>query len=175
MAVDAQGVGDPVLHLAGVLGARVHQPLTLLLRDSVGDLAFKVKMLLPSDLERAAQAVGSALDCRIRVAPSHSDRRQHTTLLGQSLTNAQDGGQRLHVELDLPGRFARLHDAAGHDQGHHLPDMLDPFTRQNRLVMRVGGQQRIAGDVICEHHSHHAGHGQGRAAVDATQQTMGER
>jgi hypothetical protein len=40
-----------VLHLAGVLRAAVDQPLALLQRQHIGDLAFQVEVLLPADLE----------------------------------------------------------------------------------------------------------------------------
>ena len=53
MILNAQGMGYPVLHLAGMLGAGVNQPLALFLRAGVGDLTLKIKMLLAADTELA--------------------------------------------------------------------------------------------------------------------------
>jgi hypothetical protein len=46
-----------VLHLARVLGAGIHQPLVLLLRQHIGDLAFEVEVFLAADLECAFERV----------------------------------------------------------------------------------------------------------------------
>ncbi len=57
VVVDCQGVRDPMLHLARMLGAGMDQPLLLLQRQRVGNLAFQIKMLLPTHLKCALQAV----------------------------------------------------------------------------------------------------------------------
>ena len=57
VVADAQRVRHPVLDFAGVLGAGIHQPLVLLLRHHIGDLAFKVKVFLAADLKLAIECV----------------------------------------------------------------------------------------------------------------------
>jgi hypothetical protein len=93
VVVHAQRMRHPVLGLARVLGAGIHQPLVLLLRQHIGDLAFQVEVLLPADLELAAEPVRGARQPRLRVAPAHAHRRQHEALRGQRLAHVQHGRQ----------------------------------------------------------------------------------
>ena len=173
VAVDAQGMGDPVLHLARVLGARMHQILALLLRQGVGDLTLEVKVLLSTDLQAAAEPVRGTLDPGFRLAAPHRDGGQHLATLGQRLAHCQDGRQRLDVEPNAACSLARLHHAVGHHQCDDLADVLDLVAREDGLVMGVGGQQPIAGNVGGPHQADHARHGQGSAAVQAQKPAMG--
>ena len=60
MVVNTQRMRDPVLYLARVLRARINQPLVLLLRHHIRDLALEVEMLLSADLQRTRQRVPGA-------------------------------------------------------------------------------------------------------------------
>ena len=50
--------------------------------------------------------------------------------------------------------------------------MLDLALRQNRFIMGIGGQKRVAGNVARLHQTDHTGQGQRGAGIDATQQTV---
>ena len=50
-------MGNPVLGLARVLGAAVNQPLAVVLRQGVGNLPFKVIVLLAANFQLAMQLV----------------------------------------------------------------------------------------------------------------------
>ncbi len=83
VVVQAQRVRHPVLHLAGVLRAAVHQPLALLLWQHIGHLAFEVEVFLSANLELAAHHVcAPRASPAVRVAARHLHRRQHIALRG---------------------------------------------------------------------------------------------
>jgi hypothetical protein len=74
VVVQSQRVRHPVLYLTRVLGAAVDQPLVLLLRHRIGDLAFQIKMLLAADFE----VCRAGYSARVRSAASTSPRRTVT-------------------------------------------------------------------------------------------------
>ena len=172
MVVQSQRVGDPVLHLAGVLGAAVHHPLVLFLRQHIGHLAFKIEMLLPAHFQRAAQGVGGGSQCCVGIAPTHKHGRQHVAFFFQRLVHAQDGGQGFDGELHFAGGAACLHHRGGENQPDDLTDVLHRVRGKHRLVARKGGQHRVAGNILGQHHVHHAGHGQRGSAVHPQQAPM---
>ncbi len=169
VVVDAQSVAHPVLHFAGVLGAAVDQPLVLLLRQHVGNLALQVKVFLPADFQRASQGVRCAFQGRIRITAPHVDRRQHKALGAYGFLHRQDGRQGLDLELHFAGGMAGLHHRFGKHHADHLADELHRVQGKHRLVAGKGGQHRVAGNVLRQHHVHHAGHGARCRAVYAQQ------
>ncbi len=169
MVVQAQRMRHPVLHLARVLGAGVHQPLVLLLRHHVGYLAFEVKVFLPADFKLAAHAMRCTRQRAGRIAALDENRRQHIALRGQGVVHAEDGRQRLYVANHLACGPARLHDGVCHHHAYHLADVLDRMLRKNRFVVRKGSQHGVTGNVAGQDHIPHPRHGQCRAAVDAQQ------
>ncbi len=165
VVVQAQRVRHPVLGLAGVLGAGVNEPLVLLLRQGVGDLALQVEMLLAADLEPALQRVRRARQARCRVTPLHDHGWQHEALRGHGLVHGQHRRQGFDVQYHLARGLSGLHHGVGHHQADDLADMLDRVQREDGLVVREGGQDRVAGNVARQHHAAHAGHGQGGAGI----------
>ena len=77
VAGNAQGVGDPVLRFARVLGAAVDEPLVLFLRQHIGNLPFQIEVFLAADRQRAVQRVRRARQGGCRVAALDHHRRQH--------------------------------------------------------------------------------------------------
>ena len=174
VVVDAQRVRHPVLGLARVLGTGVHQPLVLLLRQHVGDLPFKVEVLLPADLELAAQPVRRARQAGLRVAPAHAHRRQHEALRVKRLAHIQHRGQGFDVEAHGAGGLARLHHGVGHHQADDPTDVFHGVDGEDGLIVGKGGQDRVAGDVLRQHHAAHAGQGQRGGRIDTLEAPVGD-
>jgi len=174
VVVDAQRVRHPVLCLARVLGAGIHHPLVLLLRQHVGDLAFQVEVLLAADLEPAAQHMRGARQSGLGVAASHAHRRQHETLRGQRLAHVEHRGQGFDAQAHRACGLARLHHRLGHHQADDAADVLDRVDGEDRLVVGEGGQDGVAGDVLRQHHAAHAGHGQRGGRIDALEAPVGD-
>ena len=162
-------MADPVLHLAGVLGAAVDQPLVLLLRQHIGDLAFQVKVLLAADFQRTVQGVLRGLQGTGGITTTHIHGGQHEALRGKGLGCRQHGGQGFNVQLHLAGGPARLHGGVGQHHAHHLADELHGTHSKHRLVTRKGGQHGVTGYVCGQHYIHYAGHGQRSGRVHAQQ------
>ena len=175
VAVDAQGVRHPVLHLSGVLGARLNPPLVLFQRHGVGNLAFEIKMLLPTHFKRPLQPMPGRGQPGGRVAPAHMHRWQYKALGLQRFVHRQHGGQRGDVELHRAHRAPRLHDRLGHDQANHLADVLHRVDGKYGLVVRKGGQPLVAGYVGCQNDAPHARHRQRSVGVHAIQAPVGYR
>ena len=166
-------VRHPVLHFAGMLGAAVDEPLVLLLRQRVGDLAFEVEVFLATGFERAVQAVRRLAQGSGGVAAAHDDRRQHEALRGQRLLHAQDGRQGLNVQAHGARGAARLVGAVRHHQPDDLPGVLHVVLREDWFVVGKGGQYRVAGNVGGEHDVDHPGKRQRGAGVDLPQPAVG--
>ena len=173
VGANAQRVCHPFLHFPGVLGAGVHQPLVLFLRNDVGDLSFQVKVLLAAHFQRALQAVGGAGQPGISIAAAHMHGRQHKVLLGNGRGGVQHGWQRCDVGLDFARRTACSHDAVCHHQPHDLANVPDFVQRKNGFVVAKGGKDGVARNVGRQHHAVHAGHGQRSAAIHAVQGAVG--
>ena len=174
VVVHGQRVRHPVLHLARVLGAGVDEPLPLLLRQRVGDLALEVKMLLPAHLQLAAQAVRRARQRRRGIAAAHEDWGQHVVLLRQRLLHVQHCGQRRGVGAHQARGAARLLDAVGHHQADDLAGVLHTVDGEHRLVVGEGREQLVARNVGRQHHAAYAGQLQRGGRVDAVQVSMGD-
>ena len=86
---DVQRVRHPVLHLARVLCAAVDQPVAVVLRNGVGDLAFQIEMLLPADLQHALQLVRCGSQGRSGVTALHRDLGQHKAARLQCIAGVQ--------------------------------------------------------------------------------------
>ena len=71
VAVQPQRMGHPMLHFAGMLGAAVNQPLVLFLWQHIGNLAFQVKVFLPTHFQRAGERVAGVFERRTRITPAH--------------------------------------------------------------------------------------------------------
>ncbi|OQC05888.1 MAG: hypothetical protein BWX79_02198 [Alphaproteobacteria bacterium ADurb.Bin100] len=157
VVVHAQRMRHPVLGLARVLGAGIHQPLVLLLRQHIGDLAFQVEVLLPADLELAAEPVRRSRQPRLGVAPAHAHGRQHEALRGQRLAHVQHGRQGLYVQRHRAGGLARLHHGVGHHQTDDAADVFHRVDGEDGFIVGKRGQDRVAGDVLRQHDATHAG------------------
>ena len=167
MRTNAQRVGHPLLHFARVLGAGVHQPLVLLLGNDVGNLPFQVKVLLPAHFQRALQAVRGAGQTGVGIAAPHMHGRQHKALPGNGHGGVQHRSHCGDVCLDFACGTARGHDAVGHHQPHDLADVPDLVERKNGLVMAKGGEDGVTWYIGSQHHTVHAGHGQGIGAIQS--------
>ncbi len=132
-------------------------------------------MLLAADLELALQRVRGARQTCLRIASLHDHGRQHEALRGHCLVHRQHGGQGFDVQHHLSRGLARLHHGVGHHQADHLADVLHRVQREDGLVVREGGQDRVAGDVARQHHVAHAGHGQRGASVHTFQAAVRHR
>jgi hypothetical protein len=148
VVVDAQRMRHPVLHLARVLGAGIHQPLVLLLGHHVGDLPLQVEVLLAADLELAAAAV------RARASPACASPRRTRTggstklcAANASCTSAPRAAVRCPACHLARARPACLHHRVGHHQADDLADVLHRVDGKDGLVMGKRGQDRVAGDV----------------------------
>jgi hypothetical protein len=129
-------------------------------------------VFLAAHFQRATQTVWSGGECGIRIAPAHKHRWQHIALHLQCVLHRQDGGQGFDGELHLACGAARLHDGLGNHQANHLADVLHGVACEDWLVAGKGGQHRVAGDVLCQHHTHHTRHGQSGAGLHAQQAAM---
>jgi hypothetical protein len=147
----------PVLGLARVLGAGIHQPLVLLLGQHVGDLPLQVEVLLAADLELAAEPVRGTRQPGLCVAPAHAHGRQHEALRGQGFAHIQHGRQGLDVQRHRARGLARPHHGVGHDQADDAADVLHRVDGKDGLVMGKSGQDRVAGDVLRQHDAAHTG------------------
>jgi hypothetical protein len=81
MILDAQGMGNPVLDLAGVLGAGVNQPLALLLWAGIGDLTLEIKMLLAANREVTLKDIGGLFYFFLRITARDMYWRKYKILL----------------------------------------------------------------------------------------------
>jgi hypothetical protein len=171
---DVQCVRHPVLHLAGVLGAAVDQPVAVLLRNRVRDLAFQIEMFLPADFQRALQAVGRLVQGLRRIAALHRDCGQHKAARLQGLAGAQQGRAVLRLQSHQACGLPRLGVAVTHHQAHDLAHVHELRPGKNGLVVHKGGQQRVAGDVLCGDRAHHARRGQHRLQVHGDQLRVGQ-
>ena len=88
---NVQRMRHPVLHLAWVLRAAVDQPVAVLLWNRIGDLAFQIEVLLPTDLQRTLQAVLRLGQRLRRIAALHRDLGQHKAACLQGLAGVQQG------------------------------------------------------------------------------------
>ena len=172
VVVQAQRVRHPVLHFAGVLRAGVHQPLVLLLRQHVGNLAFEVKVFLATDFKRATQRVRGLRQGGLGIAAPDRHRRQHKAAGRQRLADAQNGRQGFDVEFDQPGSAACQHHVVSQHQANHLADMLHRIAGKDRLVPGKGGQHQISWHIGGQNHSTHAGQGQCRRGIKAQKPAM---
>ena len=149
--VQSQRMGHSVLDFARVLRAGMNEPLVLLLRQRVGDLAFEVKVLLPADFQAATQAMRCLCQNAGRITPFHKHGRQHVALCRHRIFQTQDGGQGVDVEFHLARGVAGLHHGVGLYQAHHLAYVLHRVRRKNRFVADERCQHRVAGNVACQH------------------------
>lgn len=170
--VNAQRVRHPVLHLAGVLRAGINQPLVLLLGQHVGDLAFKVEMLLAADFQRAMQGVQRAFQRLDGITALHKNRWQHIALRLQGITQVQDGGQDVDVAAHLARGAPGLHHRFGHHHADHLADVLHGAMGKHRPVVREVAQHPVTGNVARQNHAAYAGHRQRRCRVHVQQPAM---
>ena len=129
-------------------------------------------MLLPADFKTALQTVFGVAQRRRSIAASHMDWRQHKALGGQCILHREHGGQGRDLQLDRTRGAACLHDGFGDDQADHLADELHGIDGEHRLVMREGGEDLVAGNVLGEHHIAHAGHGERGACVHAVERAV---
>ena len=95
-----------------------------------------------------------------------------------------DGGQRLVVDLDQLGCFARDLLAVGHDEGHRIADMAHaalgqrrPRRHDQRLHRRHAGQraEAVGGEIGCRVDAVHAGQRRAPRNVDPLDERMGVR
>src|SRR6185437_2623715 len=70
-------VRNDVLHLGWVLRRAVDEHAAVFTRESVGDLALEVELLLPADVELAADAVRRRGERTLGVTLGEAHRRQH--------------------------------------------------------------------------------------------------
>ena len=169
VVVQPQRMRHPVLHLAGVLGAAVHHPLVLLLRQHVGNLALQIEMLLSAHFQRAAQRVLGAGHGGAGIAPAYKNGWQYIAFGLQGLLHRQDGGQGFDVKAHLARRSPGLHHRFGNDQTDDLADVLHRVHGKHRLIAGKGGQHGVAGNVFGQHHVHHAWHGQRVSRIHTAQ------
>jgi hypothetical protein len=66
-------------------------------------------------------------------------------------------GSGLNVQHHRAGGLARLHHGVGHHQTDDAADVLHRVDGKDGLVMGKRGQDRVAGDVLRQHHAAHAG------------------
>ena len=120
-------------------------------------------MLLPGELELAAEDVGRTLERRVDVAALHRRATALEAVGRDGLADGDDGGQRLVVDLDgeraEAGRLERL--------AEHPADRLaveHDLAREERLVVLDAGVVD-AGHVVGGEHPHDAGHPEGRCGA----------
>ena len=171
---DVQRVRHPVLHLARVLCAAVDQPVAVVLRNGVSDLAFQIKMFLPADLQRALQLVRCGAQGRSGVTALHRDWGQHEAARLQCIAGVQQRRVVFRLQSHPACGLPRLRVAVAHDQAHDLAHVHELRPGKYGLVVHKGGQQRITGDVICGDHACHAGRGEDGAQVHVEQLRVGQ-
>ena len=103
---------------------------------------------------------------------------------GERCPAVDDGRQRLVVDLDQLGRFARDLLAVGHDEGHRIADMAHaahgqrrPRRHDQRLHRRHAGQrtESVGGEIGSRVDALHAGQRRAPRNVDPLDERMGVR
>ena len=171
---DVQRVRHPVLHLARVLRAAVDQPVAVVLRNRVRDLAFQIEVFLPADLQRALQAVRCVCQGLRCIAALHRDLGQHKAARLQGLAGVQKGRCLRGLQPHVPSGLARLGVAVAHHQAHDLAHVHELRPGKNGLVVHKGGQQRVTRNVLRGDRAHHTGRGQHRLQVHGDQLRVGQ-
>jgi hypothetical protein len=154
VAAQAQHVRDDLLRLGGVLRAAVHEHLPGLVDLRDRHVRLEGEVLLPAELELAAEAVGGAGQPGLRIAPG-DDRLRALELLGRDrLAEGEHRGQRLVVDLHRSGAEPGGLEALAEHPAHGVA-----------VEHRLGGEERLvlphAGVVDARHvgggeHAHHA-------------------
>ena len=173
----AQGMRHQMLHLAGVLGAAIHQQATVFLRLGVADLAFQIKLFLPTQREAALPAVRCAGQRGGGITARQVHGRHHVVLQRVGLQRGQHGGQ----GADLQRLFGQCSGAAGgvaaggNHRKHRLAHVPHRALGQDGVVMHDGAAIIRPGDVGRREHRHHPGLGPQQGQVNALQRAVGHR
>ncbi len=139
------------------LGCWVEPPqrhLIILARHGHGDVAFKIKMLLPADPHRAGQAAGRHVHFQLRIATLQRHRidDERAAIFNRRV----DIGEMRQVLVDdfrLAGGLAGNIAAFGEDREDRLAVKFNLRFGQQRLIMTpAGGDVVFAGHVFACHH-----------------------
>ena len=155
----AEHVRHDVLGLGGVLGAALHEHLPVLVDLGQGALGLEVEVLLPADLELAAEDVRRAGQGVVDVPALDGGPAALEAARRDGLAQPDDRRQRLVVDLNgqrpEPRRLeARAqHPADGVPAEHHLGG-------EQRLVVPGAGVVQPR-HVVGGEHAHHPWHRQG--------------
>ena len=173
---NTQSVGYPVLHLSGVLGAAVDQPLPTFLGFCAGDLALQIKVFLPANVQAAAQAVGCGLQGLLGLAALDLNCGQDEKACLQGLAGVQHRRAGAGLQLDeLLRGVACAAVALAQHQADHLSHMGQFGAGKNAFVVHISGQHRVAGDVLRGDDADHPRGLQGRLSIELQQLPMGHR
>ena len=175
--LQAQALGDQVLHLARVLRRAVDEHAAVLARDRVRDLAFEIELLLAADLQRVDEAMRRGGDGGARVAARQMHRRQDVALGGVRLDRREDRRERLDRQRRLrlrrraPRQVARL----GDHREHRLADIVDEPVGEDRIVVDDRAAIVGAGDVGGDQHCDDAGQRRDALAIERDEAPVGDR
>ncbi len=131
----AEHVRDDLLRLGGVLGARLHEDLPALVDERERAVGLQVELLLPGELELAAEHVRRLAQRGVDVAANHPRLCPLEAVGGDRLGDLDVGRQRLGLDDDgggaEPGGLERLaeHPADRMTEEHDL------LGREQRLVV----------------------------------------
>ena len=138
VAAPAQHVGDDLLGLGGVLGARLHEHLTGLVDERERTVGLEVEVLLPAERQLAGEPMGCGRQAGVGVAARD---RACVTLEGlgvDRLLDRQDRRQRHGLDLDGRRPAAGVLQGLPEHPGHRMPPEAD-LGREERLVVLDAG------------------------------------
>ena len=169
-----QRMGHLVLNLGRMLGGGDNRHPTILTGQGKGHLTFKVKMLLPADLETALSHQRRAGNgaCRIALGPDHRALLK-ARIGGQRLIHRQDRRQLVIGHAAQPRGLPRGQMAFGHDKENRLADIMHPARGQQRLIVNGWRAIRHIWPILGREHRHHTGGGTHRRKVHLGDHTMG--
>lgn len=165
VAVEPEDVRHDLLGLARVLGAALDEDLPRLVDEGEGGMGLEVEVLLPGEVQLAAEDVLGPGQGRLDVAALHLRLAALEALRRDRLTHGDQRGEGLVVHLHgdgaEPGRLERLAEDPAHGVPveHHL-------VGEQRLVV-LDARVVDARHVGRREHPDHAGHGERRPDVQA--------
>ena len=167
VVVEAEDMGDDVLHLARVLGRGMHEHVAVLAGDGQRHLALQVEMLLAAEAELAGHPLGRALQLLDRLAALELVVVEHRGAGDDGIVDVdrRHGRRRRDARQPRrpPGLVARLGD---HDEQHLAVEHDLAFGDQRVVADLLGADVVAAGNVLRGQHRDDAGRGAHRLEVE---------